>query len=905
MSTDPNQPQPEASSSTAPNHVSKPKHIATFVFDSSLPQKRYKKLIQAEGVVHKLVQRLVEKHGGENNIRLCLLITASASSGRSRSSPTTKTVLKQEYTRLSMFLTSLPKMVNHFTKEGRESSHSWPGFSVTDRTASLVKSRKRSRRNETGLLDGVSGGLELLNRPTVDIRHSPSRTFISLTPAAATPLLDEIHTPQSHEHVVAGSPPKRYLVVLAKADQQAESNEKTEEAAIRVDDSWDEDRDGRDWNSLTQGCREQGVRCSCVVAGHDSGGASKKLKAMCQEAVSGNIDAPWFDVAPDLDLVLSGFALTTADSSGTTPPLDMASSVATEQIETPISNPAIAMSSQADTKNHQQLQNQAMQARMAQFARAVSSAANGTGKIDPQVMQNMLAAMKSGNGQIDMNDPRWQQVRQLLQLQQQRQAVRSNQSQNGNANAIITPNSNPSVVSHQLDNGQPLNKAQQDQNLMAAIQQQRAQQAMNPPQQVTPQQTAPQPTPPLLGQNQQAIWSGTMSSWTGPSTGSTPLLSVDAVHFTGAAESAMSHQWPNDLKLRTVVMLDTQALTNYAKSKSSPIILFTPSRNSSDPIANVERYNQLANSLHAKGNMVVIPIGASDRGIVLFAAPSPGTSANPNGSRSYRLMGVVCLHVPFPPLNPSSQQTPSQTQIIPTALEQPPLQVQQIPHQMLQQSQQLQQQQQLPQQPQQFRPSPVPPNANPNVTALYQQQMMQAQAAAQAQVQAQAQAQAQAQLQGQPQQLQQMNMAMNAQQQQPIFANQPSQQQQIPQQQQQQQQPEKRGLTQQQFTQLIMHAQRLGVHIPPFDHNTILASQVQNIVNDIKIADTRHKAQQMQMQSQQHLQQQQQQSLQTQAQQQQMQQLQHMLGQQGQGQGQGQGQMQGQVFQGGALNFGQ
>ncbi len=57
--------QPDASSST---NSPSPPHLATFVVDPNLPRERYVKLIEAEGVIHKLVQRLMEKHGGENNV---------------------------------------------------------------------------------------------------------------------------------------------------------------------------------------------------------------------------------------------------------------------------------------------------------------------------------------------------------------------------------------------------------------------------------------------------------------------------------------------------------------------------------------------------------------------------------------------------------------------------------------------------------------------------------------------------------------------------------------------------------------------------------------------------------------------------------------------------------------------
>lgn len=57
--------QPEASSSTAPPP---PLHQATFVFDSGLTRERYSELIESNGVVHRLVLRLMEKCGGETSV---------------------------------------------------------------------------------------------------------------------------------------------------------------------------------------------------------------------------------------------------------------------------------------------------------------------------------------------------------------------------------------------------------------------------------------------------------------------------------------------------------------------------------------------------------------------------------------------------------------------------------------------------------------------------------------------------------------------------------------------------------------------------------------------------------------------------------------------------------------------
>jgi hypothetical protein len=54
-----NSEQAEASSSTSLPAVH---HQVTFAIDSSLTRERYETLVETEGVMHKIVQRLLEKH---------------------------------------------------------------------------------------------------------------------------------------------------------------------------------------------------------------------------------------------------------------------------------------------------------------------------------------------------------------------------------------------------------------------------------------------------------------------------------------------------------------------------------------------------------------------------------------------------------------------------------------------------------------------------------------------------------------------------------------------------------------------------------------------------------------------------------------------------------------------------
>ncbi|KAK8858669.1 hypothetical protein IAR55_002898 [Kwoniella newhampshirensis] len=827
--------QPEASTSTGPGPTSplaSPQHLATFVFDSRLPRARYAKLIEAEGVVHKLVQRLMEKHGGENHLRVCLLITAAPigdSHVKSVPSSSSAKVFRQEYGRPSAFLTSLPKLVEQFPRPGsRIIKRQWPGFTneTLSETDDLVRERKRKRGSELRFLNGLIGGLELLDRPATDIRHSTSQTFVSLTPSSATPMLDSLCT-LAHSDRHSPSSFQRYLIVLA-SDEDSVDGTSVEESSVLVNDSWDTAWDDQSWEGLTDGVKGREVRCSCVVVGHSKDGQtpSKKFKSLCKQVSGTLIDAPWFTVPPETDVTLSGYSIDNRPSSGATPLLDMASTVGTEQIETPVTNPAIG----PDPRSLQAMQNPAMQVRVAQFVRAMATASGG-GKIDPQLMQSMLAAANGTGGQVDMSDPRWQQFRQLLQLQQQRQNVAATGSAANNTGVPLI---------QQQQTGQQAKNAT-EQNLMAAIQQQRAQQAQGIPQAGPQHNSVPPVTAtPSVRPTQQPIWSGVIS-WAGNPAANG--LNIDAMHFTGAAEGVMVQQWPRELQLRNIASLDVTTLTAYAKAKNSPIIILSPSQNSADVVGNAMRYTQLANSLHAKGNMVVIPFAGPDRGIVLFAAPIPPVNAGPNVNRQHRLMGVVCLNVPFPALGSVNPTAPVNQGQVPA------------PTQMRQQQiqQQVQQQSSVPQSQQQFRPSPALPSGTTNPT--FQPQMGQSQ-----QTQHQMVAMAIQQQQQQQHLLQQQQLLLQQQQQQT-----PQQMQQPPQLQRQQSQSSsfpqavplqpnqeiKRGITQQQYQQLMGHAQRIGLNLPPFDHNTIPQAQVQNILSGIRAAEARIKQQQQQQQQQQ------------------------------------------------------
>lgn len=104
--------QPEASSSTgSPQLV----HHATLVFDSGLSRERFVELIAQNGSVHKVVQRLTEKYGGEQAVRIGLVITAQdAPYHNPRALHSLIPAYRHDFRRPSSFLTSLPALVHRF-----------------------------------------------------------------------------------------------------------------------------------------------------------------------------------------------------------------------------------------------------------------------------------------------------------------------------------------------------------------------------------------------------------------------------------------------------------------------------------------------------------------------------------------------------------------------------------------------------------------------------------------------------------------------------------------------------------------------------------------------------------------------------------------------------------------------
>ncbi|OWZ78255.1 hypothetical protein C366_02895 [Cryptococcus neoformans Tu401-1] len=776
----------------------------TFVFDSALPPQQYTKLVQPDGIIYKLIQRLEEKHGGDDYIHVSVLITPPTSSNRSTKKRLGK-AFRSEYNSASTFLASLPKLSMLFPPRSL-TPHHWPQFSPrTLPSETQAKGLKRKRSEDDGILDGVVGGLELLERPQPSRGPSPSQAYISLTPNTSAPLLEYICTPSN---VMQESPLQRYLVMVSMATSGPSSSHDGS-VDVSAHYNWDSIWDGRGWAALERECKKGNVKCSCIIAGVTGNeNRAEKIKELC-EAVAEHVDEAWFKVPPTVNLVLSGFAI---EANTYTPPRDMASTT-TEPTTGPITLP---LANKPDIKVLQQAFSQS-QIRPSLEAGLGSSFNPATlSKMDPQLIASMLTAIKAQNEQQGVGDQRWSQVQQLLEMQQKVIAAKAAQSRG---------------------------KHGQGETVMAAIQQQRAQQAQasGQPAQVHPVQSRPQ-----------TIWSGAIIWGTPGGSGSNASgsVGVEAQLFSGTPDSVMVSHWPKELLLRNLAIIHLPSLTEYAKENSCPIIAFLPADKTpsgSAPNSGMIHYNQLGTSLNVKSNMVVIPFPSigPDRGLIIFSAPVGGASSG----RGFRLMGIVCVHVSFPPLqmvNPRAAPTtmdPRRAPANPSTLPQPPTGTSQN---------------------QQFRPSPILQQGSVN---QFNQGLSQGQSTPAAQfatlMQQQAQAQSQAQsrvLQSQPPQL--TLQGQNP----PINSSLPRPQ------------NTTRGITFQQYQQILSHAQKLGIVLPAFDYTSIPQEKLQTLINGLKMAEMKRR-QHAQAQSQQ--QQQQQEQIQAQ-----MAQMQQMMAQQSQG-GQG------------------
>ncbi|KIR68616.1 hypothetical protein I314_01037 [Cryptococcus bacillisporus CA1873] len=775
----------------------------TFVFDSALLPQQYAKLAQPDGIIYKLIQRLEEKHGGDHYLHVSILITPPASPNRSIRKRRSK-AFRSEYNSASTFLAALSKLSMMFPSRGAIHHH-WPPFGPgTVSSEAHAKDLKRKRSEDVHILDGVVGGLELLERPHPSHGPSPSQTYISLTPNTSAPLLEYICTPSN---AIQKSPRQRYLVMVSMATSGPSSSYDGGKD-VSANYNWDSIWDGRSWAALERECKDGNVKCSCIITGvigNDS--RAKKIKELC-EAVADHVEEAWFKVPSTVDVVLSGFAI---EANTYIPPTDTASATA-EPATVPTS---LSAANRPDFRVLQQALFQSQD--RPNLEAGVGSSFNPAtlSKMDPQLIASMLTAIKAQNEQQSVGDQRWSQVQQLLEMQQKAIAAKAAQSRGKNG---------------------------QGETVMAAIQQQRAQQA-----QASGQPTQAHPIP----SRSQTIWSGAIV-WGAPAgsgSSASGSVGVEAQLFSGTPDSVMVSHWPKELLLRNLAIIHLPSLTEYAKEHSCPIVAFIPSSKtptSSTPNSGMIHYNQLSTSLNVKSNMVVIPFPSvgSDRGLLIFSAPVGGASSG----RGFRLMGIVCVHVSFPPLqmvNPRAAPTNmdprrASAPVNPSTLQHPPTGTSQN---------------------QQFRPSPI---LQQNLINQFNQGQSQGQATPAAQFAALMQQQAQTQsrlLQPQPPQI--TPQGQNP----PISSSLPPVH------------NTTRGITFQQYQQILSHAQKLGIVLPAFDYTSIPQEKLQTLINGLKMAEMKQR-QHAQVQAQQQQQQQQQQI------QAQMAQMQQMMAQQSQG-GQG------------------
>ncbi|RXK36800.1 hypothetical protein M231_05961 [Tremella mesenterica] len=401
-------PGPSVSSSAS---TSSNPHLATFVFESALPKDDYLKLIEPGGLVHRLVQRLMEKYGGEKQVRIALFIAPSEPPDIIGAFATPVTPIKKDFASPSAFLGSLPRLSNHFATgmADKLAEDSWNMFideSQLDLDSLSGPNHAHSKRSEACLIAGVVGGLELLLRPKLpDSPTSLRQTIASLFPAGATTLLAPMLTPPSTPPI----PPPRSLILVALSPVGEETmnmtpgSDSSDEVVSKR--HWYTMFDGQGWTKLSDKCRVRDVDCSLILRGQSpSSGLAKTLHDFCVSASPAEDDI-WFDCPSGWDVRLSGFSI---DSNTAVSPSPTAVGTATDT-----ATPSTLVDPNQNNPKTAQAKAQAAMLRFIQQ--------NGlqNGSLTPQQAMAWRSLMAAKAGGLDMNDPAMQQFKHLLMLQQQ------------------------------------------------------------------------------------------------------------------------------------------------------------------------------------------------------------------------------------------------------------------------------------------------------------------------------------------------------------------------------------------------------------------------------------------------------------------------------------------------------
>lgn len=283
------------------------------------------------------------------------------------------------------------------------------------------------------------------------------------------------------------------------------------------DAEWKANWNGLDWTAAAELCRENHVKCSAIICGAHTPNdkdstAVKRLKVLCKDASQDVPDELWFTPPPNTTLLLSGYTIEQA--AAVSPPTGISTAGSTENLVTPSSQPGDAStpSTLANQKQQMFMQQQALRLLQAQAGRqnAGGDAKGGVPQLTPALIASLMTAAK--NGQIDMNNPAFQQFKHLIMLQQQQK-----QSQmSANPSAAMAAAAASGTAGHLPPGITPSNV---EQMIQAAVKsQQLAQQAgqgfgqghngagmgNNPP----PPQASNQASQVQTPANKSALWSG-------------------------------------------------------------------------------------------------------------------------------------------------------------------------------------------------------------------------------------------------------------------------------------------------------------------------------------------------------------------------------------------------------------
>lgn len=294
-----------------------------------------------------------------------------------------------------------------------------------------------------------------------------------------------------------------------------------------------------------------------------------------------------------------------------------------------------------------------------------------------QQQQQQQQNAQAGNNQNNAAQTNAQQPQQPQQQQsQQPQQPQQQQQQQQNQQQPQMPGVRPPGDNKPTPQQQQQQLLQQQQQMLALQNLASQQNTGNTGGNLTNNPTAPGTAVPPRPNR---VWQGSIS-WTMKGSDNKPQkckLSVRLYQLTGTGVipvdcTLLSPQvnpndlhvntWPSTLEMSGMSGMNMAELQQYVKAHQAPCVLFTVNQAADAQARGKIQY--LTMMLGAKNLCAFIRFGAPGCGILLISSNGSQQQTNPAGEKIYRLLGVVCLKVPFLPgnnmLNPMANQQANQ-----------------------------------------------------------------------------------------------------------------------------------------------------------------------------------------------------------------------------------------------------